>query len=187
MKSASISALLFLGVLLTVAAPVANAQAKHVRWDIIHPIPAPISPGGSLSAKADNGSKITLTGTGTFVAPAGGQGSTRAVTGGGTWAIDTPASSGTYEVVGLVRFDEEPAGTLAGTGLIDTIADLEDTHAGLAILSILYSDGERGILVFSCNLPGSPSTIFEGITASKGFVDFFNPVSAAQTVFHFEN
>jgi len=61
---------------------------------------------------------------------------------------------------------------------------LEDASAGLVILSILYSDGERGILVVSCTLPGSPATVFEGITVSKGFVDFFNPVQALQTLFH---
>ncbi len=171
-------------LLLAIVAPAANAQANHVRWDIIQP-GNPLLPGGSLSAKADNGSKITLTGTGTFVAPANGQGSSDAVTGGGTWKIDTPSASGTYEVEGLVRFDEAP-GTLVGTGLTDTIDDIEDARAGLVILSILYSDGERGILVFSCTLPGSPPTVFEGITASKGFVDFFNPVQALQTLFHFE-
>lgn len=176
-------AFLFLTVLSTIGAPAANAQAIHVRWDIIQP-GTPLVAGGSLSAKADNGSKITLTGTGTFVAPASGQGSSNDVTGGGTWAIDAPSASGTYEVTGLVRFDEEPAGTLVGTGITDTIDDLEDAHAGLAILSISYSDGEHGILVVSCHLPGSPPTVFEGITVSKGFVDFFNPVQALQTTFH---
>ncbi len=160
-------------LLLAIVAPAANAQANHVRWDIIQP-GNPLLPGGSLSAKADNGSKITLTGTGTFVAPANGQGSSDAVTGGGTWKIDTPSASGTYEVEGLVRFDEAP-GTLVGTGLTDTIDDIEDARAGLVILSILYSDGERGILVFSCTLPGSPPTVFEGITLSKGSWIFSTP------------
>jgi hypothetical protein len=74
-------AFLLLTVLLAIVAPAVNAQAKHVRWDIIQP-GNPLLPGGSLSAKADNGSKITLTGTGTFVAPADGQGSSDAVTRG---------------------------------------------------------------------------------------------------------
>jgi hypothetical protein len=89
-------------------------------------------------------------------------------------------------VTGVVRFEEAP-GTLLGTGLTDTIDDLENTHAGLLILSILYSDGERGILVLSCTLVGTPSIVYEGVTASKGFVNFFTPVlTPGQNLFHFE-
>ena len=62
--------------------------------------------------------------------------------------------------------------------------------AGLAVLRIQYSDGERGILVVSCHLAGTPDSVFEGITASKGFVDYFNSqapipgVDANRTLFH---
>ena len=45
-------AFLFLTVLLTIAAPAANAQAKHVRWDIINLSGTTISAGGSASAFA---------------------------------------------------------------------------------------------------------------------------------------
>ena len=59
-------------------------------------------------------------------------------------------------------------------------------------------DGSKGILVVSCGLPGnplpgpagSPDTIFEGITASKGFVDYWNraapvpKVDGNRTLFH---
>ena len=57
-------------------------------------------------------------------------------------------------------------------------------------MSIDYSDGSRGILVVSCHLAGTPDSVFEGITASKGFVDFWNreaPVDGRdgnRTVFH---
>ena len=119
-------------------------------------------------------SEITLTGTGTFVAPASGGGS-KAVTGGGKWTIDTPSASGTYEVMGLVRFDEGP-GTLVGSGLTDTIGDIEDASAGLAVLTIQYSDGDRGILVISCNFTGD--LVFEGVTASKGSADYWNREAA---------
>ena len=180
---------LFLTVLLAIAAPAANAKAKHVRWDIISLSGTTVSAGGSASASANDGSEITLTGMGTFVAPASGKGS-NAVTGGGTWTIDTPSASGTYEVKGLVRFDEA-LGTLVGTGTTDTIDDLEDAHSGLAVLTILYSDGDRGILVVSCHLPiGTPATIFEGVTVSKGSVDYWNreaPVAGVnenRTAFH---
>jgi hypothetical protein len=189
----SVVTFLLLTVLLAIVAPAANAQAKHVRWDIISVNfgTGVISAGGSASAFAgfvSDVSEITLTGTGTFVAPANGGGSDT-VTGGGTWTIDTPSASGTYEVKGLVRFDESP-GTLVGSGLTDKIGDIEDAVAGLAVLTIQYSDGDRGILVVSCNITGA--SIFEGVTASKGPVDyrkseapeFFGTTGENLTAFH---
>jgi len=181
----SLVTLLSVGIWLTVVKHAANAQAQHVRWDIIPPT-GDIRPGGSASATAADGSTITLTGSGTFVAPASGSGSSSAATGGGTWKIfppksNTASASGTYQVEGLVRFDEAP-GSL--TGVNDLIGDLEDAHAGLAILRIVYSDGDRGVLVFSCSLPGSPAAIPEGVSASKSFVDFFNIMQEPVTLFH---
>src|SRR5437660_5763310 len=95
---------------------VAMGQAQHVRWDIISVnfvAPFTASPGGIASAVANDGSLITLTGAGTFVAPAGGDGSSSATTGGGTWALfasgaTTPSATGTYVVTGLVRWDPAP-------------------------------------------------------------------------------
>ena len=86
-----------------------RSAAQHARWDIIHfangAPPGPISPGGAASAEAANGGgTITLTGSGTFVAPAGG-GSSHSVTGGGTWTTSSDGRSGTYRVVELVDFE----------------------------------------------------------------------------------
>src|SRR5712692_9964655 len=92
--------------------------AEHVRWEIITNATGSPLPGGIASARAQNCSKITLTGSGTFVAPAGGGGTSSGVTGGGTWetfsatapctcsstATGTSTGSGTYEVTGLVRW-----------------------------------------------------------------------------------
>ena len=68
-------------VAMTVGLPVVHGQAAHVRWDIINIDFATltVSAGGAASARANdcvppgstNCSKITLTGAGTFVAPAG--------------------------------------------------------------------------------------------------------------------
>jgi len=187
----SVVAILSVGIWLTVVKQ-ANAQARHVRWDIIFFAPVGSGfgffPGGTLSATAVDGSEITLTGTGTFVQPPSGKGTSNAVTGGGTWATNSPSARGTYTVVGFVQYAEAP-GTLAGSGLIDNIGDIRDTHAGLGILSILYSDGERGTLVVSCNLgPETPSIVYEGAHATKGFVDYFAPVLPGDpnaTMFHF--
>ena len=184
--------------------PVRMAWAGNnkIRWDIISLSGTTISAGGKASSTANDGSEIILTGSGSFVAPASGKGS-NAVTGGGTWATippeaadtdtATPTASGTYKVTGLVRFDKSPT-TGPLMGFTDTIGDSEDAIAGLAILSILYSDGARGILVVSCALAGlAPKSVFEGITASKSFVDYWNreaPVAGAdenRTGFHIED
>jgi hypothetical protein len=62
--------------------------------------------------------------------------------------------------------------------------------AGLVILRTAYSDGEEGILVVSCHLVGTANAVFEGVAASKGFVDYWNRVApvpgidANRTLFH---
>jgi hypothetical protein len=152
----------------------ASTSDQKYRWDIIHIVNgSPIS-GGMASAKANDGSKITFTGSGTFQANNDDE-----VTGGGTWqtfsSSGTSTGSGSYRVTGLVSFELAP-GTLPAFGA--------DTRAGLAILRIAYSNGSRGILVVSCNL-GGPGTqgVFEGITASMGFVDYWNRVEHNFTLF----
>jgi hypothetical protein len=173
---------------------VAYGQADHVRWDIVNlditPTPPCANAGGVASALAQDNSSIVLTGSGTFVAPGGGGGTSDAVTGGGTWrTLDTGGTqtgSGMYSVTGLVRWDQAP-GTLP---ICDNIGSVEDAHSGLAVLRIEYSDGSRGHLVVSCHLPagGTPNSIFEGVRASKGYVDYWNgtpPVgNTNRTVFH---
>ena len=160
-----------------------------MRWDIINLSPTfDVSAGGNASAKANDGSKITVTGSGTFQAAAGSD----EVTGGGSWQtfdpVGNPTASGDYRVTRLVRFDLAP-GTFPAAS--DSIGNPADAHAGLAVLSIRYSDGSRGILVVSCHFNGTPNSVFEGITASKGFVDYWNRVppapgvNANRTAFHF--
>src|SRR2546426_4837090 len=173
---------LSLVVLLMAASPSVLAEAAHVRWDIIVLTPpgATVNAGGQASALNNIGDKITLTGTGTFVAPSGGGGTSNAVTGGGTWTIVTAggSSTGTYIVTGLVRWEEAP-GTFPATA--DNIGNPGDFRPGLAVLRIEYSDGSHGILVVSCHGAGTPDTVFEGITASKDFVDYWNRVPPSGT------
>jgi hypothetical protein len=111
----------------------------------------------TASASAADGSMITLTGSGTFHPDDPDE-----VTGGGTWAVST-GGSGSFKVTNLVRFSLAPG----------RVSD-PSIHAGLAFLRVTYSDGSRGILAVSCMLPGTPANVAEGITASKGFVDYFN-------------
>jgi hypothetical protein len=41
--------------------------------------------------------------------------------------------------------------------------------------------------ILSCNLPlGTPAAVLEGVTASKGYTDFFNPTTG-NTVFHIQH
>jgi hypothetical protein len=180
------------GALLLVAAtaPPAFAQAQHVRWDIISLTSPPIiaTAGGVASAKANDNSTITVTGTGTFVAPAGGGGTSSAATGGGTWTVcnaaGTVCANGAYQVTGLVRWEPAP-GTLS-PAITDTIDDGQ-ASAGLAVLRVTYNDSERGVLVVSCRVSSAtPASVFEGITASKGFVDYWNRQAASFTLFHIQ-
>ncbi len=143
-------AVLVLSIMAT--APGAFGQAQHVRWDIISinpPTDFSIDPGGIASALANDGSKIVLMGTGTFVAPAGGSGTSGAVTGGGTWqtfnASNVSTGNGTYWVTGLARWDQAP-GFLPTPPFLDNIGDPAERSAGLAVLRIEYSDGDEGFL-----------------------------------------
>jgi len=183
---------------MTVPLPVVQGAAEHVRWDIISinfVPPFTVSAGGIASTKANDGSTITLTGSGTFVAPAGGDGSSSAVTGGGTWAVfasgaTIASATGNYVVTGLVSWEPAPfppGGPPPRTDLIDPTAE---RSTGLAVLRIAYSDGEPGILIVSCTGVTAPPNMFEGVTASKGFVDYKSPVApvggvdANRTLFH---
>lgn len=169
-----------------------------MRWDIISLdfSTFTLSPGGHASAFATGSGgttpagKITVTGGGTFRS---NPGNAQAVTGGGTWqtfdAANVATGSGTYRVTGFVSFDLAP-GSLP-PNFIDHTGNKADVHSGLAVLKVAYSDGSDGVLIVSCDLPvGSPPTLFEGITASKGYIDYWERdpavggVDANRTNFH---
>src|SRR6266516_3447265 len=155
----------------TWASAASRGGAQHVRWDIISLVggapPGPINPGGHASAQAPDGDTITLTGSGTFVASAGGNGGSNAVTGGGTWTTST--GSGTYEVKGLVSFVFANF-QFPPPVFIDNIGDANNKAAnGAAVFRIQYSDGSQGVLTVGCHGPGAPPGIFEGIATTQGF------------------
>jgi hypothetical protein len=178
-------------VLLGVGAVARASDDVSVRWDIIHVVLPVLSAGGFASASANDGSVITMTGSGRFQVA---DGSFDDATGGGTWQISDASnnliSSGTYRVRGVVLFTQAP-GSFPSPPLMDQIGSAANAHGGLAVLRIAYSDGSRGILVMNCVPPvGGPPTIFEGITATKGFVNFathgvaVDTVDANHTIFH---
>jgi len=203
--------LLLLALPLIFALAGANGDGDHketkYRWDIIKITnfnPVTLFEGGFASALANDGSRITVTGHGTFDLR-----EPEEVTGGGSWITYAPngttvTGNGTYRVQQLIRFDLAPGFATATN--IDNIPgaklDLSDHRAGLLFVRIAYSDGSKGVLVVSCRLPGgpdlvarppAPASIFEGITASKGYTDYWSrvppivtpvPVDGNRTLFH---
>lgn len=173
----------------------ASDSERNVRWDIISlntaTTPATINPGGFAEAKTPDGSKIRLTGSGTFVAEDNRP--SDEVTGGGTWQTFDAGSaltgSGTYKVTGLVTFEfanfQSPTPPFT-----DNIGDVNERANGTAVLRIKYSDGTKGVVTVGCHGPGAPPGIFEGIAATKGFTTYYAVqapvagVDANRTIFH---
>lgn len=155
---------------------------KRFRWDIVSvDASLVLRPGAEGTAVAVDGSKMVITGSGTFR-----QDAPEDVTGGGDWTRFDPngtaIGAGTYTVTELVKFVVAP-GTLPST-FTDTIDKNKDARSGLGHFRISYSDGGEGILIVSCHLPeGTPDSIVEGINVSQGFTNFFTPVSTI-TVYH---
>jgi hypothetical protein len=155
---------------------VGGADNNRMRWDIVSIDfgAGTVDEGGVASALAADGSMITMTGSGTFRA---NPGNSQAVSGGGTWetfdAGGTSTGGGPYWVTGFVEWHLAPG---VAPPLENLFGDPADARAGLVFLKIAYSDGSTGVLVVSCHLVGTPDSVFEGITASKGFVDYFNAV-----------
>jgi hypothetical protein len=177
----------------------AAGGAQHVSWDIVHVSPLPpgsppgvtFDPGGVASAQAPDGEWITLTGSGTFVAPAGSNGGSNAVTGGGTWTTST-GGSGTYEVKELVAwtFAAPQPLLIGGFPVTDNTGDTTARANGTAVLRIEFSGGQSGVLTVGCHGPGAPAGIFEGIAVTKGYRTYYNVpaplgnVDAGRTLFH---
>ncbi len=184
-------AIAFLIVFVLTGAGVAHARHPTVRWDIVSldfsTDPPTANAGGIASARANDGSKITLTGSGTLQDKPGNP----HADGGGMWTTFAPdgsvTGSGTYEVSGVVRFQAAPG---FPPPQIDGIGNPAERSLGFLILTIEYSDGEEGILVVSCHLVDTPDSVFEGVTASRGFVDYWSRetplpgVDADRTLFH---
>jgi hypothetical protein len=168
----------------------AKSGAMHVRWDITRLVggapPGPLEPGGSAIATAPNGAMITLTGTGTFVAPAGSNGGSGAVTGGGTWRMSTGAS-GTYVAEELVSFAFDSF-QISPPVFIDHIGALNERANGTAVLRISFSNGQSGVLTVGCHGPGATVPIFEGVAVTMGAETFYTVSTPAgevgRTIFH---
>jgi hypothetical protein len=99
-----------------------TALPEPRRWDVVHFTsfsPPTFTAGGHASALANDGSMITVTGTGTFTS-----GESDELTGGGTWVTQAPGGattgSGTYQVTGFIKFDEA-SGSIPSPPVVDLI------------------------------------------------------------------
>lgn len=124
------------------------------------------------SARSNDGSRITVTGSGTF--PDVRHRSRKDVTGGGTWTVVASDSrcfpgNGTFKVTELLDWTPE-----GGTPPLPCDQIGPDPSSGLAKLRVHYSNGKSGVLTVSCHFVGSPDCVFEGITASMEYEDFYN-------------
>jgi hypothetical protein len=188
---------LLLSSLLAGGASGGSGNTKY-QWDIINFDFATmtLSQGGHASAFAtgSGGSthtgEITVTGHGTFRSNSG---KPQDVTGGGAWQTfdgsGNSTGSGNYQVTGFVDFHVAP-GSLPPS-ITDNSGNKADVRSGLVVFKIAYDDGSDGTLTVSCDLPvGSPNDMFEGITSTKGFVDYWERdpavpgVNANRTNFH---
>jgi len=188
---ASLIGLAVVSISLLVVGNVRAAGADHVRWDIINftAPPPTASAGGIAFASADATHTISLTGSGTFVAPASG-GTSGAVTGGGTWETfesGVSTGSGTYSVTSLASWQ---FANLQTPGVVTDLIGGGPGANGNAILRIEYSDGSEGVLGVGCHGPGAPPAIQEGVIATKDFATYWTAqppapgVNANRTTFH---
>jgi hypothetical protein len=175
-----------------------EGEGSQVTWDLVLLAAGPVvTRGGHASANTDSAksSRITVTGHGTFPNV---DGCSPNVTGGGTWTVVKPATetdtrcfgsptgvNGTYRVVELLSWRPAPGGSLP---IPDHTGDKGKPSAGLATLRVLYDNGRRGTLTVSCELPGAPDCMFEGITASMDYEDFWSreepTATDGRTLFH---
>jgi len=161
------------------------AMALALGCESSAPIAAPsTSRAGELSASVGAPTAAAHIGWeifGSASATAAGGGTSSAATGGGNWetrdASNAVTGSGTYTVTGLVRWERALASN----------PNIPGSTAGLAVLRVEYADGSAGTMTISCRISGAQPGRFEGVTASKGFVDFWNPTLPGPNVFHVLN
>jgi len=159
----------------------------RVRWDLIQIVDGCVSPGGTSSAQAEGATTIMMTGSGTF--PNVRNRCVRGVTGGGTWTVSSADArclpgSGHYRVTELLSWTPAPGGQFPPFEDCIPGGTKATATAGLVLLRIKYDDGRSGVLTVDCHLPGAPDCMFEGITATREYVDFSHWLGGP-TVFHF--
>lgn len=173
-------------------------HGDHLRgtWDFVKADAVTLTAvrGGTATAFADDGSKIILTGGGTFRIPSGRVG------GGGSWqtfdAAGNVIDSGWYRVKSFISWEPAPGLHPPSPPYFDGVGNFDDTQAGNLHLIIDYLDGTEGVLTVSCHLsenqiPKTPGTVFEGMHATKGYADYFRhqekSLGDSNTLFHIQS
>ena len=153
------------------AAPASAGPEGHsvVRWDIINLTKGGVllAGGAATSTSSATGDTLTLTGTGQ-AEPAEEE-----AAGGGTFVHRDKNGAvharGVYTVKHFVSF-KRASGSLVGSGVVDAIGELGESHSGVLTVRVAFRVGgkvaARGTLVVTCALPGAPAGLEEGVTAT---------------------
>jgi len=148
------------------AASAASAADNHAAYVwVVGAVPA----GSSDTAKAPDGSTVTLMGSGTLQA-----GPELSATGGGTYSLSS-GGSGTWQVTGMLGFVSYGSGSAQGLPA--------NFFGGEAKLSVLLSNGASGVLTIVCELGSPPAGHMEGVTLILGPGGEFTMADGGNTVF----
>jgi len=169
----------------------AKEEVGELRWDLVVARFGAVVPGGSDDGiDASTFDTITLTGSG-FARPHKGTAS-----GGGTFvhrhADFSFVDAGVFVVTGFNSFNNG-GGSLLGTGLTDTIGELDETTGGVLSLNVSAVGASmpfNAVLEVHCSLPGgSPTTEGIRLVVAQLGLDFQQPtrgggILSGATLFH---
>ncbi len=148
------------------AASAANAGDNHAAYVwVVGAVPT----GSSDTAKAPDGSTVTLMGSGMLQAGPG-----HSATGGGTYSMSS-GSSGSWTVTGMLGFVSYGSGSAQGLP--------PNFFGGEATLRVLLSNGASGVLTITCALGSPPAGHMEGVTLISGQGGEFTKADGGNTVF----
>ena len=171
-----------LGVLMAPQAVLAGEEVGNLRWDLIAVGGGVIVPTGTdVSTDASSGDTVRVTGSG-FARPDEGKAS-----GGGTFlhrrSDGSEVAHGVFIVTGFNSFTDL-GGSLAHTGLTDTIGKLKQTTGGTLSLNIRVAGAPvTGVLEIHCTLPGGrPDTEGVRLVVAQFGLDFRQ--TTGSTLFH---
>jgi hypothetical protein len=147
-------------------ATAANAGDNHAAYMwVVGAVPA----GSSDTAKAPDGSTVTLMGSGMLQAGPG-----LSANGGGTYSMSN-AGPGTWTVTGMLGFVSYGSGSAQGLPA--------NFFGGEAKVRVLLSNGASGVLTIMCELGSPPAGHMEGVTLILGPGGEFTMADGGNTVF----
>lgn len=148
------------------AASAANSGDNHAAYVwVVGAVPA----GSSDTARAPDGSTVTLKGSGMLQAGPG-----HSASGGGTYSMSS-GGSGTWRVTEMLGFVSY--GSASAQGLPANL------FGGQAKLRVVLSNGASGVLTITCVLGSPPAGKMEGVTLILGPGGEFTDAAGGNTVF----